>query len=94
MSEASIQALLELIIQNLTPVGQRKVQAFLLKNKYHFFDAASVFLKQIVYDTETKRRMPCRTIGVSLGFVGPESESADRLEIAGTTEGFLFLIIC
>jgi hypothetical protein len=92
VSEASVQALLELIIKNLTPVGQRKVQAFLLKNKYHFLDAALVFLKQIVYDPETKKRMPFRMIGVSLGFVGPESESAGRLEIPG--RDLLFLIIC
>jgi len=94
VSEASVQALLELIIQNLTAIGQRKAQAFLLKNKYHFLDAALVFLKQIVYDHETKKRMPFRMIGVSLAFIGPESESAGRLEIAGTTEGFLFLISC
>ncbi len=48
VSEASVQTLLELIIQNLTAVGQRKVQVFLLKNKYHFLDGALVFLKQIV----------------------------------------------
>ena len=94
VSEASVQALLELIIQNLTAIGQRKAQAFLLKNKYYFLDAALVFLKQIVYDPETKKRMPFRMIDVSLAFIGPESESAGRLEIAGTTEGFLFLISC
>jgi hypothetical protein len=94
VSEASVQALLELIIQNLTAIGQRKAQAFLLKNKYYFLDAALVFLKQIVYDPETKKRMPFRMIDVSLAFIGPESESAGRLEIAGTSECFLFLISC
>ena len=92
VSEASVQALLELIIENLTPVGQRKVQTILSKNKYHFLDAAMVFLKQIVYDPDTKRRVPFRTIGVSLDFVGPESESAGKLEIPG--RDLLFLIIC
>jgi hypothetical protein len=72
VSEASVQALLELINKNLTPVGQRKVQDFLLKNKYHLMHAALVFLKQILYDPETKKRMPFRTIGISLGFVSPE----------------------
>ena len=71
VSEASVQALLELIIKNLTPGGQRKVQTFLSKNKYHFLDAALVFLKQIVYDTDTKRRVPFRTIGGSLD--GPKA---------------------
>ena len=57
VSEASVQALLELIIENLTPVGQRKVQTFLSKNKYHYLDALWFFSSRL--STTRKRRKGC-----------------------------------